>query len=76
MSDLAEPTATPSWIEGESIIALEKDGSPGEVTVKRITSLSPDTVKRRYPHFVVQLSPNRLGMKLKNALAIAAGKTP
>jgi len=56
----------PTWLELESIRPLKPD-------VTEITNLPPDTVKRRYPHLVVQLSARRIGMKLKHALAIAAG---
>jgi hypothetical protein len=62
----------PSWIELESSIPL----SAAEGTsVEKITSLSEDTIRRRFPEFVVQLSARRSGMKLKHALAIAAGTT-
>ena len=42
--------------------------------VKKITSLSEDTLGRRYPHLIVKLSPGRRGMSLGNALAIARGE--
>jgi hypothetical protein len=56
----------PTWLELESVRPLRPD-------VEAITNLPPDTIKRRYPNLVVQLSARRVGMKLKNALAIAAG---
>lgn len=53
-------------LELESVKTLPK--------VSEITSLSVDTIERRYPKYVVQLSPRRKGMKLKHALEIAKGK--
>jgi hypothetical protein len=63
MHDLERP---PSWLELESVIRMPK--------AAEITSLSADSIRRQYRHLVVQLSPRRDGMKLKDALAIAAGK--
>jgi len=57
----------------ESVIPLQSK-KPDIETVRTITSLSADNVKRNFPHLVVQLSPKREGMQLKNALAIAAGQ--
>ena len=56
----------PTWLERESVVPLAK--------VEKITSLDRDTIKRRYPDRVVQLSDKRQGMKLKHALAITEGK--
>jgi hypothetical protein len=73
-----------SSIALRSIIPLEvkakdkdkdKDKTEGP-TVKSITSLSHDSVKRHFPHLVVKLSPRREGMSLGNALDIAAGRAP
>jgi hypothetical protein len=55
----------PSWLELESVKTME--------TAEAITSLSADTIRRIYPHYVVQLSDRRGGMQLKNILAIARG---
>jgi SOS-response transcriptional repressor LexA len=71
---------SPSWLELESVYPLTSKtakGKPiddGKPTVETITSLSPDTIKRKYPEYVVKLSDRREGMKLRNALKIAAGK--
>jgi hypothetical protein len=59
---LALADRAPSWLELERIIML------GEV--EQITSLSRDTIERRYPDFIVHLSPRRRGMKLRHVLAI------
>ena len=37
------------------------------------TSLSADTLQRRYPELIVRLSPRRKGIKLRNVLAISSG---
>jgi hypothetical protein len=56
----------PTWIELESVRPLSE--------VRARTSLSEDTLKREYPDYVVQLSPRRLGMKLRHVLAITRGE--
>jgi hypothetical protein len=43
-------------------------------SAEEVTGLSRETLKRRYPHLIVDLSARREGMSLGNALAIAAGK--
>jgi len=55
----------PSWIELESVQKMP--------VVEKITSLSSDTIRRKYGEYVVKLSARRDGMKLKHALAIANG---
>jgi hypothetical protein len=55
----------PSWLELESVQKMP--------AVEEITSLSADTIRRKYAEYVVKLSPRRDGMKLKHALAIANG---
>lgn len=57
----------PTWLQLESVLPLAPD-------VEDVTSLSRDTLERRYPQFIVQLSPRRKGMKLRHALKIASGK--
>ena len=62
--ELAEALGlTPLQLEG--IIKLSE--------VEKITSLSRETIERRYPKLIVRLSPRRSGMKLKHALAITTG---
>jgi hypothetical protein len=56
----------PTWLELEAVRQLKPD-------VEEITGLSSDTIKRRYPGLIIRLSARRIGMKLKNALAIADG---
>ena len=63
---LTESDRAPSFLELESVQRMP--------VVARITSLSPDTLKRRYPELVVRLSERRVGMKLRHALAIAASR--
>jgi hypothetical protein len=60
-------TLDEDWWSLERIIPISR--------VSRITSLSEDTIKRRYKDRIVQLSPRRIGMKLKDALAITAGRS-
>jgi hypothetical protein len=54
----------PSWIELESVRPMSE--------VERITSLSADTIGRRYPEKIVDLSPRRRGMKLRDILDITS----
>jgi hypothetical protein len=61
-----DPNRAPGWLDQESIVKMPKASA--------ITSLSPDTIRREYPHLVVQLSARRDGVKLRDVLAIAAGK--
>jgi hypothetical protein len=45
-----------------------------EHSAEEITGLSKDTLKRRYPHLIRDLSERREGMQLGDALEIANGK--
>jgi hypothetical protein len=56
----------PSWLELESVKSLAE--------VSEITSLSEDTITRRYPELIVHLSPRRRGMKVRNILKITNGE--
>ena len=66
MSTITESDRAPSFLELESVQRMP--------VVARLTSLSADTLKRRYPEFVVHLSKRRVGMKLRHALEIASRK--
>jgi hypothetical protein len=55
----------PPWLDMESVQKLS--------VVEKITSLSPESLRRVYPSLIVKLSERRDGMKLKHALAIASG---
>jgi hypothetical protein len=50
---------------------LQRESIP---SAEEITGLSRDTLKRRYPHFIRELSERREGMQLGDALTIASGK--
>jgi hypothetical protein len=63
---LPENQEGPSWRQLESVIPISPD-------VEEVTSLSKYTLKRHYSDKIVRLSPRRLGMKLRDALAIANG---
>lgn len=65
-----------SKLEGERVIPLTTTRKDREIlTVKDLTSLSADALKKNYPELIVKVSEKRLGMKLKNALAISNGTT-
>jgi hypothetical protein len=66
MAEAKFPDRPPTWIELEAVRPLRPD-------IEAITSLSEDTIKRRYGRYITHLSQRRLGMKLKFALAIADG---
>ena len=66
-------------IKLESIIPLRKpkprsSARAVEHNAEEITGLSEDTLKRRYPNRIKKLSERRVGMKLRDALAIANGE--
>jgi hypothetical protein len=61
-----EKSDQPTWLELERVLELPQ--------VEEITSLSVDSIKRHHRDKLVNLSPRRLGMKLRNALAIANGE--
>ena len=65
---MPEPTenAEPTWLDLESVKTT--------ALAERVTSLSADTLKRRYGHLFVKLSPRREGIKLRHILAIANGE--
>ena len=60
-----EKAERPTWLELERVLELPE--------VEEITSLSVDSIKRHHRDKLVNLSPRRLGMKMRNALAIANG---
>ena len=62
------PDIRPTWVELESVIPLVAE--PGVTSVETVTSLSAETIRRRYPQYVRQLSPKRQGMTLRDALSI------
>ena len=66
----------PDWIDLESIIPLKS--YIGARDAESITNLSEETIRREYAEYVVQLSPRRFGMKLRNVLLITKNgiKTP
>jgi hypothetical protein len=59
-----------------SVVPLRKHkrGVGEGPSAEEITSLSEDTIKRRFPHLIRRLSDRRNGMQLADALAIAAGE--
>jgi hypothetical protein len=61
-----EKADRPTWLELERVLELPE--------VEEITSLSIDSIKRHHRDKLVNLSPRRLGMKMRNALAIANGE--
>jgi hypothetical protein len=56
----------PSWLELETIKPLPE--------ISKLTSLSVDTLKRRYRQYIVELSARRQGMKLRHGLQITNGE--
>lgn len=49
--------------ELDRIVSLEQASA--------LCSLSPDTIKRRHPTALVQLSPRRVGIRLRDALMLS-----
>jgi len=76
--DLLSDTSLEARIKLESLIPLEgvksKDAKD-TTSVRSVTNLSPEAVEEHYGDLLVQLSPKRKAMSLRNALMIAAGRT-
>lgn len=65
MSDTPEQSERPRWVELERIVPLDE--------AEQLTSLSHDTLRRRFPNLIVNLSPRRVGIRLRDVLAINSG---
>ena len=52
----------PVALEGERIIGLRE--------AAEIAGVSTDTLRRRYGHLVIRLSPRRVGIRLRDVLSI------
>ena len=66
----------PTPLELRSIIPLGKKKDKDATTAEGITNLSPQTLRRRFPDKVRQLSDRREGMTLGDALEIAGIQLP
>jgi hypothetical protein len=62
---MSDKTERPRWLELERVLPLTE--------IEEITSLSPDSVRRHHRDKLIHISPRRLGMKLKDVLAITNG---
>jgi hypothetical protein len=62
MSEIDE-TSGLSQLELSRIVAMSE--------AERLSGLSHDTLRRRYPEKIIQLSPRRLGMRVRDALMLA-----
>jgi hypothetical protein len=56
----------PSWFELEQVLLLPE--------VERQTSLSRDSLDRHHRHKYVRLSPRRVGMRVRDVLAITGNR--
>lgn len=54
----------PTWLELQRVLSLDE--------AARQTGLHRDSIRKRYPQFVLRLSPHRLGIKLKHVLEIGS----
>lgn len=61
----------PDWLTLEKIIPLES--RTRRPTVEELTSLSVETIEREFSQYIVWVSENRRGMKLRHVLAITDG---
>ena len=68
--NLLSDTSLEARIKLDSMIPLEG----AEPSVRSVVNLSPEAVEEHYGHLLVQLSPKRRAMSLRNALMIAAGR--
>jgi hypothetical protein len=67
----------PSWLERRQVLRLStKSKKPRKLpTAEEVTSLSADTLKRKYADRIKHLSDRRVGMTLGDALEIAEGES-
>ena len=56
----------------QPLTTLELERVAGMPEVKRLTNLSSDTIKKHYREYLVHVSPRRIGMRIKDVLAITA----
>lgn len=66
MSTPTDDFKLPAGRELDRIITLQE--------AEKVCSLSPDSIKRHYRDKLVELSPRRLGIRLRHALML--GKNP
>jgi hypothetical protein len=59
----AREAERPRWIELERLITLQE--------AARLKAISLDTLRRRFGHLIVAISPRRRGMKLRDALGLS-----
>jgi hypothetical protein len=52
----------PVSLEGERIISLDE--------AAEIAGISTDTLRRRYGHLIIRISPRRRGIRLRDVLSI------
>lgn len=52
----------PTYFDLQRVLTLDE--------AARLTSLHRDSIRKRYPQFVIRLSPHRLGIKVKHVLEI------
>jgi hypothetical protein len=71
--DSPDSPKPPSWLELQSVIPLESK-KPDTLTAKKVTSLSAEALAENYADKIRRLSQKRIGMKLGDALDIAAGR--
>jgi hypothetical protein len=56
-----------------SALELERNAPLDEAAI--IAGISEDGLKRHYPHLIRQVSPRRVAMKVKDAIAIGQPKS-
>jgi hypothetical protein len=66
LDEWIEGSPPESWIELLRIVSLKE--------AARYSGLSVDTIKRRYAEKIIELSPRRRGLRLRDALLMAARK--
>jgi hypothetical protein len=62
-----------STTETSDLSPLELERVMPMAEASAFTTLSEDTLGRRYAHLIVRLSPRRRGMRVRSVLAIANG---
>jgi hypothetical protein len=63
-------TADQSVPTSDELSALDLERVVGMPEAERLSGLSHDTIRRNYPDKIIQLSPRRVGMKVKHAISL------
>jgi hypothetical protein len=70
MPPRAQPRATNTESSSEMLSGLEGMRIVSVPEAARLTNISTDTFRRQYPHLILRLSSKRIGVRVRDVLAI------